>query len=65
MTMILIATASINVAHLPACARLMDSVTRLIVADVGGLKTSQSMVNVAWSLACLDKLDKPLLDQVA
>lgn len=62
--MVLIACAALDFAHLPNCSRLIDALVQRVSSDIGMLKSPQSLVNVAWSLACLDKIDMPLLDQV-
>lgn len=64
VTMILISCAAMDLTRLPTCDRLVMALTQVVDKDVGVLKTMQSLVNVAWSLACLDRIDTPLLDKV-
>lgn len=62
--MMLNACAALDLGHLPNCNRLINELTRLVAADVTVLRTLQSLVNVAWSLACLNRIDRHLLDEV-
>ena len=62
--MIIIACATLDLMRLPKCRQLIDVTTKLVDSDVRLLKTTQSLANVAWGLACLNKLSATTLDQV-
>lgn len=63
--MMLMACASMNLGHLPKCKQLVDALRDMIESsNASVLVTNQSLVNVAWSLACLDCLQPDLLNLV-
>lgn len=64
MVMLLFGCANMNTLHLPNCQRLVSRIRSWLASHTGKLSTAQSLSNAAWSLACLDMLDKQLLRKV-
>ena len=65
MVMLLFGCANMNTLHLPNCRRLVERIRAWLASHTGKLSTAQSLSNAAWSLACLDMLDKQLLRKVS
>lgn len=62
--MIMLACASLDLLHLESCKQLVLELKKVVEADIKVLASTQSLANVAWSLACLGCLDQELLHRV-